>query len=125
MIELKPVDVAIVDQFAIDFKKRAKHFESIPDGSDVIGIYKKNKVIGYFVTRCYTSGEVEILQGYLLKEFRHNGFQYKSLTELEKLVKRKGFKKLFIASSRTLKAYTKFMGIAGYKPTRIIYSKEV
>ncbi len=125
MIQLKLINFADIQQWGVDYQKKSKNFELIPDEAEIWGIYKDTELIGYFATIAYSSGVVEINQGYLKPEARNKKFNYIALNLLEKLAKDKGFKRLVLATNRAVGSYQKFMRDCGFELTRAEFAKEV
>jgi GNAT superfamily N-acetyltransferase len=81
--------------------------------------------VGYFVIQAYDDGDVEVLQGYLIKDFRHIGIHKAFMTLLEDILKRAGFKKVLLGTHSRFKAYLGFAKDLGYKPEHLTFSKEL
>ncbi len=125
MVSLRPVNFSAIERYIPDFQKRSKTAENVPNHAELLGIFDGDYLAGYFIVAGYETGELEINQGYLNQENRHKDMSKVAMCLLEQKAKKAGFKKVILASSRTLRAYTKFMKGLGYKPERIIYSKSV
>lgn len=124
-IELRPVPFTQVEGYIADFQKRSKTHENVPVNAELVGIFANAQLAGYFIIAGHNDGNLEINQGYLNKEFRHKNISSLAMQVLEQKAKKAGYRKVILASSRTLKAYTHFMADMGYRPERIIFSKEV
>jgi hypothetical protein len=125
MLFLKPVEFNLIQQWFVDYQKRSKNFEMPPDKAEILGIYKNEELIGYFICVCYETGVVEINQGYLKQEARHKAYNKLSMRLLEELVKKQGFKRIALATNRAVGSYQKFMRECGFELTRAEFSKEV
>ncbi len=124
-ITLQPVNFSAIERYIPDFQERARNIDNVPEQAELFGIFDGEYMAGYFIVSGYNNGELEINHGYLNKENRHRHLSAVAMQLLEQKAKAAGYKKIILASSRTLKAYTKFMSNMGYKPERIIFSKQV
>ncbi len=125
MLSLRPTRFEDIAKWFVDFQKKSRCFELPTDEHQFIGIYLDDILIGYFVLFDYRDGTLEITQGYLKPIARHKQLSYDSMRLLEEKASRVGFRQIILKASRTLKAYTKFMGNLGFKPESIIYSKRI
>lgn len=125
MLSLRPTDPNIIRRFFVDFQKKAKSFELPPEEAEYLGIYLDDLLIGYFITVGYSDGDLEINQGYLKPIAQHRKLSYLSMELLQKQAKVVGYKKIILKASRSLNAYTRFMGNMGFKPSSIIYEKRI
>lgn len=125
MLSLKPINFLSIQPWFKDFQKRSKCTELPPKGHEILGIYRGEELIGYFIIVCYTSGVVEINQGYLKPEARHKNLSKISMRLLEDLAKQKGFKKIMLGTNRAVGSYQSFMRKMGYNLVRAIFSKDV
>lgn len=125
MLELKPVAFSYIQHWFVDFQKKSKNYDIPSDTTETLGIFEDNKLVGYFIIQGYQDRDLEIQQGYLNKAARHKNLSPLAMGLLEQKAKKVGYKRIILASSRTLKAYTNFMSNMGYKPERIIFSKQV
>lgn len=125
MVELRGVDFWIIQKYFLDFQKKTKDFDLPQETAELLGIYEDGTLVGYFVTQGYDFLELEILQGYLIKEHRHKGLQYESMKALEDLAKKNGYKKLLLATNRSNRAYPLMAKNMGFKQDKIIYGKDI
>ncbi len=125
MLVLRAVPHSIVQHLFVDFQKKSKCFELPPDNAEFIGIYLEAELVGYFALVDYQDGDIEINQGYLRDIARHRALSYESMKILQTELKRLGFKKIILKASRSLKAYSKFMGNLGFRSESIIFSKGI
>ena|SRR5258708_39976952 len=125
MIYLKPVAFGEIQHWFVDYQKKSKNYEMPPEEAELIGIYRSEELIGYFITVCYDSGTIEINQGYLKSEARHKNLSRIAMGLLETLVKEKGFNKIYLATNRAVGSYQSFMKNMGYSLVRAEFSKEV
>ncbi len=125
VLALRSVQFNEIQQWFVDFQKKSKCFELPPDNAELLGIYLDDLLIGYFVLVGYSDGDLEINQGYLKPVARHRALSYESMKLLQAKATQVGYKKIILKASRSLKAYTRFMSNLGFKPTAIIFSKEV
>lgn len=124
-LELRLVDFMQIQHYFVDFQKKSKCYEMPPDHAEFLGAFKDNKLVGYLIICGYDNKYVEINQGYLLKEARHSNLGPQYLKLLEDICKKTGYKKIVFNASRSLGAYLEYAKQSGYKPERIIFSKEV
>ncbi len=125
MVSLRPIPYSAIERYKQDFHKKSHTYETVPPHCQLLGIFDGEALAGYFVVAGYEDGDLEINQGYLNKEYRHKRLSACAMQLLEQRAKDSGFKKIILASSRSLKAYTQFMANMGYAPERIIFSKVV
>lgn len=126
MLELKVVDFLTVQKFFVDFQKHSKCFELPPEVTEYIGVYDQSKLIGYFALVAYNDGDLEVNQGYLVKDARHiKNLSQQCMQLLEQKAKEIGFKKIVLQTQSRFRSYLKFMSGMGYKPNRLIFSKEI
>ena len=125
MIRLAPVDFLKIHQWFVDFQKKSKNFEMPPDEGELIGIYRGEELIGYFITVLYTDGTLEINQGYLKPEARHKNLSKISVGLLEESAKKLGVKKIMLGTNRAVGSYIRFMRTMGFSIERAIFSKEI
>ncbi len=124
MIELKAVDFSQIQSWFVDYQKKSKNYEMPPDEAELIGIYRGQELIGYFITVC-SEGELEINQGYLKPESRHKNLSRISMELLEKEAKRNGIKKIILCTKRAVGSYIHFMRNMGFNIETAIFSKEI
>lgn len=124
-MNLVPVSLHKIQPFLSDFQRRAKHYEPIPSQARILGIFEGQEMAGYFVVVGYDDGDLEINQGYLLPEFRHLKYHQEAMKVLEADARAYGYRKIILSASRSPKAYHKFMDALGYKPTKVIFSREI
>lgn len=125
MIYLKYVDFIQISAWFTDYQKKSKNFEIPPEGSQYIGVFKGEELIGYFITLSHASGLVEINQGYLKPTARHKSYSKIAMKLLEDAVKVGGFKEISLATNRAVGSYQKFMKQCGFELTKAIFSKKV
>lgn len=125
MITLQPTSYECIKPWIADLIRRSHNHDNIPEKAELLGIYSDNTLAGYYIVTGYSDGDLEINQGYLSKEFRHKRLPALAMQLLEHKARQAGFRRVVLASSRTLKAYTKFMQDLGYRPERIVYFKEL
>jgi GNAT superfamily N-acetyltransferase len=126
MLKLKPVDFTDISKYFVDFQKHSKFYEMPPEQGRILGIFDyENKLIGYFILLVFKDQTVWIEQGYLTKEARHKGYPKKAMKLLEERIKKAGLKIIKLQTVSRFKSYLNFAQDLGYKPERIVFSKEV
>lgn len=126
MISLKPVDHKEISPWMRDYQQKSKNFEMPPENAESVGIYRGDKLIGYFIIVFYPpQGILEINQGYLEPSSRHKNLSKVSMELLEKEAKRIGIKKIMLATNRAVGSYLKFMRSMDYEIEKAIFAKEV
>ena len=125
MITLKTTDFNVIQHWFIDYQKRSRNYEVPPDNSEILGIYDNGELIGYFIVRAFTSGIVEINQGYLKPDARHKKNNYIAMKLLEDLARSKGLKRIVLGTNRAVGSYQKFMRNLGFQLTRAEFCKEI
>jgi GNAT superfamily N-acetyltransferase len=125
MIRLAPVDFLKIQHWFVDYQKKSKNYEMPPEEAEILGIYKAEELIGYFIVVCYKSGLVEINQGYLKPDARHKLYSRVAMELLEKLVKDKGFNRIQLATNRAVGSYQRFMRNLGFSLVRAEFAKEL
>lgn len=125
MIQLGPISYTDIQHWLPDFYKRANNYDTPQNEAQYVGVFSDGVLAGYFVVMGYLDGDLEIVQGYWSKPYRHKNLSKQAMILLETKAKSIGYKRILLASSRSLKAYTRFMKNLGYTPTRIIFSKEI
>ena len=124
-LKLTPINRNGISKYLWEFQKRSKCFELPPDEVEVFGIFYDNTFIGYFLLQGFDNTEVEVNQGYLLKEFRHLGLANECIKQMEVLCKAAGYKRITLGTHNRFRSYLKFMKSNGYKPEHLIFSKEL
>ena len=122
---LSPIPYEAIIKWLPDFHSKSHNQDPLPNNAELIGIFEGEYFIGYFIVTGSSDGDLEINHGYLCKEARHKKAYRLAMCLLEQQAKRIGYKRILLASSRSLKAYIKFMAEMNYKPERIIFSKVV
>ena len=126
MITLAPVDFLKIQHWFVDYQKKSKNFEMPPDHGQILGIYKGEELIGYFILVCYKEQRVvEINQGYLKPEARHKLYSRIAMKLLEDLVKKNQYKRIVLATNRAVGSYQKFMRDCGFGLIRAEFAKQV
>jgi GNAT superfamily N-acetyltransferase len=125
MLHLKAVPFLTVQRFFVDFQKKSKSFEMPEDSAQIIGIFKDKELIGYYIIQGYDGTDVEIKQGYLIPEYRHNDLPKSCMKLLEEGCKKAGYKKVLLATGSRFRAYFKFAAGLGYKPVHLEFSKDI
>lgn len=126
MLRLAPVDFLKIQHWFVDYQKKSKNYELPPEQAELIGIYRGDELIGYFVTMAYKdTGIIEINQGYLKPEAGHKNLSRISMQLLEQVTKQHGYKKIMLSTNRAVGSYIKFMAGMGYQLERAIFGKEV
>lgn len=125
MIKLAPVEFSNIQHWFVDYQKKSKNFEMPPEGSEYIGIYKGEELLGYFITTGYDNEVVNINQGYLKPEARHKNLSRISMELLEQGIKKAGYKKIVLGTNRAVGSYIQFMRKMGFSIERAIFSKAV
>ena len=125
MITLRKVDYLTISKYFVDFQKKAKDFDLPEDTAQSIGIYKGSELIGYFIIQGYNNTDVEVLQGYLIKKYRHQDLSKQCMAILESMCKQAGYKTMVLATGSRFKAYLRFADSLGYKPRHLEFSKEI
>ena|SRR5438067_7795300 len=125
-MHLLPTSFEAIKASFEDFQsKQGTSYEPPRAQSPILGIYEDTNLIGYFILWPYDDGDLEINQGYLAPTARHKRLSKQAMTLLEASAKKSGFKRIILAAQRSLKAYVPFMEDMGYKPQRIVFSKEL
>lgn len=125
MIHLKQVDFNTVQHWFVDYQKKSKNYEMPPEQAEYIGIFKGEELIGYFITVTYTSGTVEINQGYLKPEARHKLYSKIALKLLEDAAKKIKCQEIVLATNRAVGSYQRFMKDCGFTLSRAIFNKRL
>lgn len=126
MLELKPTDFYSVQHWFVDFQKKSKGYEIPPEDAVILGIFDDAKLVGYYVLVEYKEEKVlEVNQGYLSKEARHQNLSPLCMSLLEDRAKELGYKKIMLQAQRSIQSYIKFMDRMGYRADRVIFSKEI
>lgn len=125
MIELHPVDFTDIQHWFVDFQKKSKNFEMIPDKAELTGIYRGEILIGYFATIGYDYKNLVILQGYLRKEDRHKNISRIAIQLLEQKVKQAGYTKILLQTHRAISSYVKFMCKLGFELKKAEFEKQL
>ena len=123
-LSLRPIPFSVAQQFFADFQKKSKCLELPPEGAEYLGAYDGERLVGYMVVCGYGDGVAEINQGYLRTEGRNKGYGQRFVRLLEEVAKKNGFKRMDFVAQRSLKAYVKYAESMGYRPTKVIFSKE-
>lgn len=124
MIKLAPVDFLTIQPFRVDYQKKSKNYEPIPDYAELIGIYRSEELIGYFIITNYENG-INIDQGYLKPEARHKNLSKIAMGLLEKAVKQSGKKMIVLSTNRAVSSYQTFMKNMGYNLVKATFSKVI
>ncbi len=124
MITLAPVEFSKIQTWFVDYQKKSKNYEMPPETSELVGIYRQDKLIGYFIVMGVQQ-TLEINQGYLCPEARHKNISKISMELLEKQAKNNGFKEIVLATNRAVGYYIRFMKSMDYNISRAIFSKKV
>jgi RimJ/RimL family protein N-acetyltransferase len=109
----------------VDFQKRSRCFEMPPEESDVIGVYKQDEMIGYFIIQEHSPIEISINQGYLKKQYRHHNLPNECMQLFENMCKRVGYKTVWLQTHNRFNSYMKFAKNLGYKPYKLVFKKEL
>ena len=126
MISLKPVDFLTIQKYFVDYQKKSKNYEMPPDQAELVGIYRGEELIGYFITVIYKPQMIlEINQGYLKPEARHKNLSKISMSLLEDIARKVGIKKIMLGTNRAVGSYIRFMKSMNYNIERAIFAKEV
>lgn len=125
MIKLAPVDFLQIQHWFVDYQKKSKNFEMPDDNSQLIGIYRGEELVGYFVITVFKDKTVEINQGYLKPEARHKNLSKISMELLEASAKKDGIKKIQLGTNRAVGSYIQFMRSMDYHIERAIFAKEL
>ncbi len=125
MITLAPVDFLAIQSWFVDYQKKSKNFEMPPNEAELVGIYRGQELIGYFITLCYADKTLEINQGYLKPEARHKNLSKISMQLLEEEAKKNGIKRISLGTNRAVGSYIQFMRNMDYHITRAIFEKEL
>lgn len=123
-IEIKSVSFDTISPYFVDFQKKSQCFEMPTEEAEFFGIFNNTKMIGYFIL-CKLDTILEIQQGYLIKEARHIGLEYKAMDKLIEMAKQHGYTKIILQTQRSMKAYNKFMKRLGFDTERIVFGKEL
>ena len=124
MISLREVYFNDVQHWFWDFQKHSKCFELPPEEAEYLGIFKDDRLVGYFVVVTYAD-YLEINQGYLIKEVRHTDLPKECLRLLEYLAKRVGIQEIKLGTHNRFKSYLNFMKDNGYRPEHLVFSKRI
>lgn len=125
MLELRLGSTGEMPELFSDFRKKSGCYEEPPPDSTLLGIHLDGVLIGYFICKGYVDGTFEINQGYLKPSSRHKRLSYLSMALLQAQVKKLGYTHMALKASRSLRGYTKFMDDLGYKPSSIVFRKEI
>lgn len=125
MLSLRPVPFLAVQRFFADFQKKAKSYDMPAETAEYFGTYEDDRMIGYMAVSGYDHEVVEVTHGYLLPEGRHKGYATRFMDLLEDMARKAGYKRVEIATGRSFKAYHKFASSMGYKPSTIVFAKEL
>ncbi len=125
MIKLAPVDFLQIQHWFVDYQKKSKNFEMPPEESQLVGIYRNDELVGYFVILVYKDKTLEINQGYLKPEARHKNLSKISMGLLEKAAKTDGIKTIRLGTNRAVGSYIQFMRSMDYHVERAIFAKEL
>lgn len=125
MISLQPVNWLQIAPWAVDYQKKSKNFEMIPEEAELTGIYRGDTLIGYFATLGYNYEVLAILQGYLRKEDRHKNISRIAMELLEQKVKEAGYKKIILETHRAVGSYIQFMARMGFELKKAEFEKVV
>ena len=124
MIQLQLSTIDDVKGFQADFEKRSEGATPLSEEQLLLGIYDDKTLVGYFAVKL-DRPTFEVQHGYLTPAAQGKGIPAKAMHELEVLAKRTGFTEVALATARSYKAYTKFMGRMGYAPDYTVYSKRI
>lgn len=125
MFHLKPVSFYDIQHWFVDYQKKSKNFEIPPEEGEMIGIFRDQDLIGYFITLAYQDRHLEINQGYLRQDARHKRISQIAMSLLEKLAKSKGYTRIDLGTNRAVGSYQAFMRNLGYRLVRAEFSKEL
>lgn len=125
MIQLRLSSHDSLSKYFVEFQKKSKCFELPPEGAEFVEIHFNNQLIGYYVLIGYADKSMEIIQGFLLKKYRCNGLPKACMSVLEQEAKIKGISRVYLAAHSRFKAYFNFANYLGYRPEKIIFSKEL
>lgn len=115
-----------IQHWFVDYQKKSKNFEMPPENATLLGIYRGENLIGYFVLVHYIKDSIlEINQGYLEPASRHKNLSKISMELLEKQAKKVGIKKIMLATNRAVGSYIKFMRTMDYNIEKAIFAKDV
>ncbi len=124
MFTLKPVDFNTIQSWFVDYQKKSKNYEMPSDVAELIGIYRSEELIGYFIITNYENG-ILIDQGYLKPEARHKNISKIAMGLLEKSVKQAGKKMIVLSTNRAVSSYQAFMRNMGYGLVKATFMKEL
>lgn len=124
MIRLAPVDFLTISKWFVDYQKKSKNYEMPSEEAELIGIYRSEELIGYFIITNYENG-INIDQGYLKPEARHKNLSKISMGLLEKAVKQSGKKMIVLSTNRAVSSYQTFMRNMGFSLVKATFSKEL
>lgn len=125
MIHIKPVQFMAIQKWFVDYQKKSKNYEMPPNEAELLGIFKGEELIGYFIAVGYTNGIIEINQGYLKPEARHKLYSRVAMKLFEDLAKKAGYKEIVLATNRAVGSYQRFMNQCGFNLARAIFKKKV
>lgn len=126
MIQLRPTDFLSIQHWFVDYQKKSKNYEMPPENAELLGIYRGEDLIGYFILVAYKEqGIVEINQGYLKPEARHKNLYKISMELLEKVTKQSGYKKIMLGTNRAVGSYIRFMKSMNYSLEKAIFGKVI
>lgn len=125
MIRLAPVDFLSIQKWFVDYQKKSKNFEMPPEHGEMLGIFRGEELIGYFIVVPYINKTLEINQGYLKPEARHKNLSRISMQLLEEKAKAVGIKKIILGTNRAVGSYIQFMRSMNYHVERAIFGKEL
>lgn len=124
-MQLRKVTADQIQPLLHDFHRKSGHFELIPEGSILIGIYDKEVLVGYFVVLMANDTTAAIIQGYLKPEARHRRYPKLAMLLLEQGMKKEGIKTVKLMTYNRFSSYLKFADGLGYKPESIVFKKEI
>ena len=125
MLSLRPVDHSLISKYFVDLQKKSHCYELPPEGAEFLGIYNDETLIGYFIVQGFEDGDVEINQGYLMREYRHLALPSACMEMLENICKAAGYKRVLLGTHNRFRSYLKFAKTLGYKPNHLIFVKEL
>lgn len=128
MIELRPTSFDKIQNWFVDYQKKSKNYEMPSDTAELLGIFRGEELIGYFIYSLYVLDEkriLEINQGYLCPASRHKNLSKISMQLLENKAKEANISKVILATNRAVGSYIQFMKGMGYEIEKAIFSKTV
>lgn len=125
MLSLRQIEYPVVSKFQLDFQKKSNCYELPHEYAQFIGAFSEEEMVGYFALVEYEDGDIEINQGYLRPEYRHAGLVKHFMWILETNCKLAGHKRVLLATNNRFKSYLQFAKGLGYKPEKLIFSKEL